>query len=59
MRTWKSIEDYNAEVAAARIYAGFHYRFSTIVGRDMGGKIGELVATTQLRGATASAAPAR
>jgi hypothetical protein len=58
-RKWKTIEDYNAEVAAARIYAGFHYRFSTIVGRDMGRKIGDLVATTQLRGATASAEPPR
>jgi hypothetical protein len=58
-RTWASVEDYNAEVAAARIYAGFHYRFSTIVGRDMGRRIGELVATTQLRGAVASAQPPR
>jgi PAP2 superfamily len=58
-RKWKSIEDYNAEVAAARIYAGFHYRFSTIVGREMGRKIGELVASTQLRGATALAEPPR
>jgi hypothetical protein len=58
-RKWKSIEDYNAEVASARIYAGFHYRFSTTVGREMGKKIGELVATTQLRGAMALAAPPR
>jgi hypothetical protein len=48
-RKWKSIEAYNEEVAAARIYAGFHYRFSTIVGREMGRKIGDLVAKTQLR----------
>jgi hypothetical protein len=27
----------------ARIYAGFHYRFSTRVGQDMGRKVGELV----------------
>ncbi|HKA72078.1 MAG TPA: vanadium-dependent haloperoxidase [Xanthobacteraceae bacterium] len=58
-RTWKTVEDYNEEVASARIYAGFHYRFSTVVGRDMGRRIGTLVASTQLRGATASAAPAR
>jgi PAP2 superfamily len=58
-RTWKSIEAYNEEVAAARIYAGFHYRFSTIVGRDMGRKIGTLVASTQLRGAMAAAEPTR
>jgi len=58
-RTWKSIEDYNAEVALARIYAGFHYRFSTVVGREMGRNVGTLVATTQLRGAVASAEPVR
>ena len=58
-RKWTTIEDYNAEVASARIYAGFHYRFSTEVGRDMGRKIGDLVATTQLRGAMALAAPPR
>jgi hypothetical protein len=28
------------EVANARIYAGFHYRNSTVVGRDMGRQIG-------------------
>jgi hypothetical protein len=58
-RKWTRIQDYNEEVALARIYAGFHYRFSTQVGSDMGRKIGELVATTQLRGAMALAAPPR
>ena len=43
----------------ARIYAGFHYRFSTKVAEDMGRKIAELAVTTQLLGATASAAPSR
>jgi hypothetical protein len=57
-RKWKSIEAYNEEVASARIYAGFHYRFSTTVGRDMGRKIGDLVAKTQLR-AMAAAEPTR
>jgi hypothetical protein len=32
------------EVANARIWSGFHYRFSTRVGTDMGLKIGEYVA---------------
>ena len=59
IRTWKSIEAYNEEVAAARIYAGFNYRFSTIVGRDMGHKIASVVASTQLRGASAAAEPPR
>jgi hypothetical protein len=40
---------YTEEVAMARIYAGFHYRFSTIVGRDMGQKIGSYVAGSILR----------
>jgi len=31
------------EVASARIWAGFHYRFSTRVGTDMGLQIGEYV----------------
>jgi len=31
------------EVANARIWSGFHYRFSTHVGTDMGLKIGEYV----------------
>jgi hypothetical protein len=31
------------EVANARIYSGFHYRFSTRVGTDMGLKIGAYV----------------
>jgi len=32
------------EVASARIWAGFHYRFSTRVGTEMGRKIGHYVA---------------
>jgi hypothetical protein len=31
------------EVASARIWAGFHYRFSTRVGTDLGRKIGNYV----------------
>jgi hypothetical protein len=34
---------YTEEVANARIWAGFHYRFSTRVGTDMGLQIGEYV----------------
>ena len=36
----------NAEVANARIYAGFHYRYSTVVGTDMGQRVGDYVVTT-------------
>ena len=34
---------YTDEVANARICAGFHYRFSTVAGREMGQKIGAYV----------------
>jgi hypothetical protein len=37
---WTNLQAYADEVAAARIYAGFHYRFSTVVGQEMGRKIG-------------------
>ena len=52
-RKWTSLQAYSDEVAVARIYAGFHYRFSTVVGKDMGKKIGELVVATQMRSAAA------
>jgi len=39
---------YTEEVANARIYAGFHYRFSTVVGKEMGRKIGAHAAKTVL-----------
>ena len=56
VRKWTRLQDYGDEVANARIYAGFHYRFSTEVGKEMGRKIGELTIATQLRGQEASAA---
>jgi hypothetical protein len=37
------------EIALARIYAGFHYRNSTEVGRAMGQKIGEYVVANTLQ----------
>jgi hypothetical protein len=40
---WTNMWAYADEVALARIYAGFHYRFSTRVGQDMGRQIGRLV----------------
>jgi PAP2 superfamily len=56
-RKWTRLQDYTDEVSNARIYAGFHYRFSTEVGKDMGRKIGELTVGTQLLGAVATAQP--
>jgi hypothetical protein len=38
-----NLRAYTDEVAYARIYAGFHYRFSTVAGREMGQKIGAYV----------------
>jgi len=40
---WTNMTAFAEEVANARIWAGFHYRFSTRVGTDMGRKIGEYV----------------
>jgi PAP2 superfamily len=56
-RRWTKLQDYADEVAVARIYGGFHYRFSNLTGQDMGRKIAELAVQTQLR--SASAAPSR
>jgi hypothetical protein len=36
----------STEVSAARIAAGFHYRFSTVVGEEMGRQIGVHAAKT-------------
>jgi hypothetical protein len=38
---WTDLHAFVAEVSEARISAGFHYRFSTKVGKEMGVKIGE------------------
>jgi hypothetical protein len=40
---WTNVRAYSDEVSEARMWAGFHYRFSTQVGQDMGRKIGEHV----------------
>jgi hypothetical protein len=37
---WTNLHVYADEVAAARIASGFHYRFSIVVGQDMGRQIG-------------------
>jgi hypothetical protein len=58
-RKWTRIQDYVDEVSFARIYAGFHYRFSTVVGAEMGRKIGELAVAAQLRRTQAANEPRR
>ena len=40
---WTNLAVFSDEIANARIWAGFHYRFSTRVGTDMGHQIGEYV----------------
>jgi hypothetical protein len=53
---WTNVWAYADEVAAARIYAGFHYRFSTRVGQDMGRKIGQLVVQSLMQKANLAGA---
>ncbi|MEO8018779.1 MAG: vanadium-dependent haloperoxidase [Pseudomonadota bacterium] len=48
-RRFTRLSDYVAEVSNARVWAGFHYRFSTETGKNMGTKIGELTVATRLR----------
>jgi hypothetical protein len=40
---WTNVRVFSDEVSNARVWAGFHYRFSINVGQDMGRKIGEYV----------------
>lgn len=40
---WTNMAAFTDEVANARIWAGFHYRFSTRVGTEMGRKVGAYV----------------
>jgi hypothetical protein len=46
---WTNMANFTQEVASARIWAGFHYRFSTRVGTDMGLKIGEYVVKSAMQ----------
>ena len=48
-RRFTRLADYEQEVSNARVWAGFHYRFSTDVARDMGHRIAERTLATQLR----------
>ena len=46
---WTDTRSFVTEVSQARIWAGFHYRFSTQVGADMGYRIGAYVAKNSLQ----------
>ena len=53
---WTNVRAYADEVAYARIWAGFHYRFSVRVGQDMGRQIGEYVVNNTMQPAAVAAA---
>ena len=44
VRRWTNTRTFTEEVANARVWAGFHYRFSTRVGTEMGYRLGAYVA---------------
>jgi len=46
---WSSLDDFTTEVANARIWAGFHYRFSTRVGTALGRQVGQYVANKMMQ----------
>jgi hypothetical protein len=46
---WTNMTTFAEEVANARVWAGFHYRFSTRVGTGMGNQIGEYVVKTVMQ----------
>ena len=48
-RKWERLEDYMQEVNNARVWAGVHYPFSTVVGADMGRRIGEIAVRDYLK----------
>jgi hypothetical protein len=51
---WTNMAAFTEEVANARIWAGFHYRFSTRVGTEMGLEIGEYAVNTVMQPAALS-----
>jgi PAP2 superfamily len=50
--SWTNLWVMTDEVSQARIWAGFHYRFSTQVGQDMGRNIGRYVVKNSMQPAT-------
>jgi hypothetical protein len=55
---WSNMTAFTEEIANARIWSGFHYRFSTRVGTEMGLQIGEYVAKNVMQPvATSTRAP--
>jgi hypothetical protein len=52
---WTNIRAYNEEVSHARIWAGFHYRFSVRAGQDVGSKVGRYVVENVMQPAVTGA----
>jgi hypothetical protein len=46
---WTRLQDYVDEVSNARVWAGFHFRFSTGVGAELGRRVGEYAVDRFLR----------
>jgi hypothetical protein len=46
---WSNLDDFTTEVANARIWAGFHYRFSTRIGTALGRQVGQYVSGTMMQ----------
>ena len=55
---WSNLDDFTTEVANARVWAGFHYRFSTRVGTALGRQVGQYVANKMMQ-PVSSTAPRR
>jgi hypothetical protein len=46
---WTDLHEFVKEVSLARIWAGFHYRFSTEAGAKMGHEVGEYIVKNALQ----------
>lgn len=53
---WSNLDDFVQEVANARVWAGFHYRFSTRVGTALGGQVSQYVVKNTMQPVTKTAA---
>jgi hypothetical protein len=52
---WSNLDDLTTEVANARIWAGFHYRYSTQVGTAMGREVAQYVVNKMMQPASRTA----
>ncbi len=44
MRTYASIDAFNAETVIARVHGGMHFRYSSVVGEELGKRVARWVA---------------